>query len=292
MNLLISRMRKSAGKIIFIFFTTLFVSITSYAQTDSVKSSPSTEKLLIIGGISAASFIGGYVIQNNIWWKGEKSSFHFNWKNDWNYALGSDKFGHFFLGYSGTNVYKQAFEWSGLTKNESLFYSILVMFAYQTFTEIRDGFSRDYGFSWSDFGANVLGITYPYWQSKFDFLESFNFKISYYPSQRFKDGSNNYIIDDYESTYNWLSIDVDTYLPKKVADVFPAFINLAIGHSVKRLGHKDSHHELFIGLDWDLKDLPGNGWFWNLLKKNINFYHLPAPAVKVYPNTVWYGLKF
>lgn len=260
---------------------------------DSTKKNPNPTKLLLIGGISIGLFTYGYVIQDNIWWKGSESSFHFNWRNDWTASLGSDKFGHFYLAYLGTNLYQQAFSWAEIDEHKSLLYAMLVMFGYQTFTEIRDGFSKDYGFSWGDLSANVLGITFPYLQSKIELLNAFNFKISYYPSSRFKKGSNKYLIDDYESTYNWLSIDLNRLLPETFSKSFPDFINLAIGHSVKKLDYPNkSYHELFIGLDWDIKALPGNGWFWNLLKKNLNFYHLPAPAIKIYPNTVWYGLKF
>ena len=101
------------------------------------------------------------------------------------------------------------------------------------------------------------------------------------------------LIDDYESTYHWLSIDVNGLLSSSAKEVFPDFINIAIGHSVKNLdGFGGGNHELYISLDWDFEALPGESSFWRTIKRWLNFYHFPAPAVKIYPDVVWYGLKF
>ena len=279
-------------------FVTLFVVlllnsfiVANGKTTDSSK--VSNTKLAIIGGTTVAFFTYGYVIQNNIWWKGEKSDFHFNSSGDFKYALNADKLGHFYFAYLATNIYSDLFQWAGVKKRNALLYGGLVAFTFQTFTEIRDGFSEGYGFSWGDFTANFIGAAYPSLQNYFPALRPFNFKISFYPSEKYKNGSNTHILDDYESTYHWLSIDINGVLPKPAKEVFPDFINIAVGHSVKNLdGFGSGNHELFISLDWDFEALPGEGKFWKALKRLLNFYHFPAPAVKVYPNVVWYGLKF
>ena len=256
-------------------------------------SSVNTTKLAIIGGTTVAFFTYGYVIQNDIWWKGEQSDFHFNNSQDYKYALNADKLGHFYFAYLTTNIYSDLFQWTGIKKRKALLYGGLVAFTFQTFTEIRDGFSKGYGFSWGDFTANFLGAAYPSLQEYYPALKPFNFKISFYPSEKFKNGEHSSILDDYESTYHWLSIDVNELLPKSAKEVFPDFINIAIGHSVNSLdGFGGGNHELYIGLDWDFEALPGDAPFWKTLKRWLNFYRFPAPAVKVYPNVVWYGLKF
>ncbi|MCF8241133.1 MAG: YfiM family protein [Melioribacteraceae bacterium] len=261
------------------------------AQIDSTEIN--INRLALVGGVTAAGFVYAYGIQNNMWWKGEKSSFHTNWQNDWEYALGSDKFGHFYFAYLLTNIYYEAFRWSDIPGERSMLYASLLTFSYQTFIEIRDGFSKGYGFSWGDFGANSLGALYPHMQKRFHFLKPISFKISYYPSQRYKEGNNQYILDDYESTFNWISFDVNQWLPKNIDKAIPDFINVAIGHSVNNLGFENSRqHELYLSLDLNLKKLPGDGWFLNLIKGALDFYHLPSPAVKIYPDVVWYGLKF
>lgn len=278
---------KHKSTITFVFYSILFIQSNNFAQdTTSINS----ERLYWIGGVSAAGFGLSYGLQNNVWWKGEKSSFHFNYINDWTADLGSDKFGHFYFTHLITNIYTQAFDWAGMKTAESRLYAGGVALLHQTFTEVRDGFSEEYGFSWGDYSFNLLGAIYPYLQSELPILRSFSFKISYEESDEFKSGSYSSILDDYESTYNWLSIDINKLLPGKIEHLIPDFVNIAIGHSVTNLAINPKH-QFYIGLDWNLEELPGESWFWILLKKNLNYYHLPAPTIKIYPNVVWYGLK-
>jgi hypothetical protein len=253
----------------------------------------SIPKLAVVGGITLGGFIYGHVLQSNLWWKGEESSFHFDWDRDWKYALGSDKFGHAYFPYLMSNIYRQAFIWIGFDSLSSTYYSSGLAMTYQTYIEIRDGFSKEWGFSWGDFGADLIGTGYPLLQQHVPILRAFSPKISYYPSDAFRAGAHKAIIDDYESTYDWLSIDVHELLPKEWRKYYPAFVNIALGHSVKGLDRPDGgHHELYIALDWNLDALPDGGWFWNLMKLNINFYHLPSPAVRISPGLVWYGIHF
>jgi len=251
------------------------------------------KKIIVIGGATALFFTYGYVIQNNVWWKGEKAEFHFNNSKDYKYALNADKLGHFYFGYLTTNLYSDLFQWAGVKRERSLLYGGIIAFTFHTFTEIRDGFSAEYGFSWGDLAADFLGAAYPSLQEYYPVLKPFNFKISFYPSEKYKSGAYSNIMDDYESTYHWLSIDINKLLRKNSKLYFPNFINLTIGHSVNNLdGMGGGNHELYIGLDWNFEALPGDYPLWKTIKKWLNYYHFPAPAVKVYPNVVWYGLKF
>lgn len=278
-------------KTIFIFL--LFISVLQ--PQDSLRTDTSEinyYKLSLIGGATLGGFIYGQAFQKNLWWKGDKSPFHFNWKEDWTYALGSDKFGHFYFPMLATNMYADAFVWSGINKERSLLYGGITALTYQSFTEIKDGFSKQWGFSWGDFSANVFGSAYPLLQYKYPQLKNFNMKISFFPSEHFKNGSNKVIFDDYESTYHWLSISIANYLPEEVRKYYPAFLNVAIGHSVKGFDTNSRHREIYLALDLNTDELPGNSSFIKFMKKYLNFYHFPMPAVKVYPDVVWYGLKF
>lgn len=250
-------------------------------------------KLGAISGITVGGFIYGHALQSDIWWKGEKVPFRFEWDYDWKYALGADKLGHFYFPYLMTNVYSDAFQWSGIEKNKSLIYAASLSFIYQTFIEVKDGFSKEWGFSWGDFAANTMGASYPILQNKFPSMKNINLKVSFYPSERFKNNSHSVIFDDYESTYHWLTFNIKYFLPDKIKVWYPSWVNIALGHGVRELDSPNGgKHEIFIALDWNLEELPGEGWFLKLLKKYLNFYKLPAPAVQITPELVWFGLKF
>jgi hypothetical protein len=264
-----------------------------YNYTESDSSRIDGLKLGIIAGVTLGAFTYIHAIQNHIWWKGEKSKFHFEWNNDWKYSLGADKVGHFFFSYAIADIYYQTLKYSGIGHKDSRLYSTILSAAYQTYTEIKDGFSKKWGFSWGDLGANTLGTLYPLLQDQCDFLQNVNFKISFEKSQRFEAGSHNYVFDDYESTYHWMTINLSNLFSDEYQNFFTRFINLSIGHSVKGLDNSESaNHEFFVGIDWNIESLPGDSDILKLLKSIFNKYHLPAPAVKVYPGIIWYGLKF
>jgi len=265
----------------------------STARPDSLRRSLSIPRLALIGGITAGGFVYGHILQNDLWWKGERSDFHFDWDHDWTYALGADKLGHFYFPYLTTNIYRQAFTWAGMDTSSALWAAGGLAFTYQTYIEVRDGFSAAWGFSWGDFAANTLGALYPVAQYHLPPLRNFDVRISFYPSEKFRNGAYGAIIDDYESTFHWLTVNVHDLLPENLRGDYPAWLNIAVGHSVRGLDLKGAGgHELFLSLDWNLEGLPGDGWFWKLLKENLKFYHLPAPAVKIYPGVVWYGVHF
>ncbi len=260
---------------------------------DTTRPHVSIPRLALVGGLTAGGFIYGHVILSNLWWKGEPSRFHFDWDHDWRYSLGADKLGHAYFPYLTAGVYRQALEWTGLDTATSLYAAASAALAYQTYVEIRDGFSKQWGFSWGDWGADLIGASLPVLQYEVPALRPFEVKISFHPSEKFKAGMYNAIIDDYESTFHWVSINVHDLLPEAWQRWYPRFVNLAIGHTVKDLdGAGGGHHELYLSLDWNVKGLPGDGWFWNLLKRNVDFYHLPAPAVRIAPGIVWYGIHF
>jgi hypothetical protein len=250
-------------------------------------------RLALVTGITSAGFIYGYTMQHAMWWKGEKSPFHFEWKQDWTYALGSDKFGHAYFPYLVSNIYCKLFQWSGVNETKSIWLGSALGMSYQTFIEIRDGFSKEWGFSWGDFTADLLGSSYPVAQYYYPWLRNITLKISYYPSNRFREHHNSTLIDDYESTYDWVSVSVHSLLPYECKKFWPAFVNLALGHSVKNLDDPSGgHHEFYLGLDWNLLSIPDSWWLYRILKNTIGYYHLPAPAIRIYPGVTWYGFKF
>ncbi|MGE3800870.1 MAG: DUF2279 domain-containing protein [Candidatus Kapaibacterium sp.] len=250
-------------------------------------------RLAIVAGLSAGGFVVGHIILNNLWWKGEQSPFHFTWRDDWVYALGADKLGHFYTPYVGTDIYRQAFEWGGMSQRGSLHWGAALASGYTTYIEVRDGFSEEWGFSLWDFIANNLGVGWRVAEYYEPWLQNIRWKVSFDPSDAYKSGAYSAIIDDYESTYHWGSLNVNEMLPQEWQRWWPDWINIAVGHSVKGVRAYDGsgNHELYLSLDWNTEGLPGDGSFWNWLKRIANYYHLPAPAVRIAPNVVWYGLK-
>ncbi|MBC8144340.1 MAG: DUF2279 domain-containing protein [bacterium] len=260
---------------------------------DSTSIQPDNLRLALIGGVTVGGFIYGHVLQSDIWWKGDRSDFHFEWKHDWTYALGADKLGHMWFPYATTHTYSHLFRWAGVDSTTAIWSAASLALAYQTYIEVRDGFSAVWGFSWGDCAANVVGAGLPVAQHYLPALRLFDYEISFYPSDRFRAGTHAAIIDDYESAHHWLSLHMANVIPDSWRGYYPEFIDVAIGHGVRELDDKGGgRHEIYLALDWNLDRLPGDWWGWNLLRHVLRHYHLPSPAIRLYPGPVHVGFRF
>ncbi|MBA2562371.1 MAG: DUF2279 domain-containing protein, partial [Chitinophagaceae bacterium] len=112
--------------------------------------------------VIAAGNIAGYgatlVGFNSAWYsKHPKSNFHFfNDNAEW---LQVDKAGHLYGAYIGSSASNELWRWTGLPRKQRIWISGLSGIAYEGIIETLDGFSSQYGWSWGDFTANVLGST-------------------------------------------------------------------------------------------------------------------------------------
>lgn len=85
----------------------------------------------------------------------EISSFHTF--NDWGEWRSVDKAGHLFSAYMECNYAHQGARWTGMSRRASRWTSVAIGMGIQTTIEIMDGYSAEWGFSWSDMAFNGLG---------------------------------------------------------------------------------------------------------------------------------------
>jgi hypothetical protein len=165
----------------------------------------------------------------------------------------------------------------------------------------------DWGFSPTDFASDVLGAFFPVAQEYWEPLRAINLKFSYLPSADLTHGTwkhgifvkKDTFIDDYQGQMFWLTINVNHYLPKDYKKYWPDWLQLAFGYGLSRWDGDEeaslrhvTDKELWISLDYDIEKLPGDGELLRLLKKLFNQFHLPAPAIRLTPGPIWYGLFF
>lgn len=250
--------------------------------------------VLLIAG--TAAFIGGMYVQRIEYW-GNNGEFHIMPLDlEYNDALMADKFGHLYFTYAASKISSSLFQWAEIDTLSSLWIGSSIALGVQTLNEIQDGFSHGasyLGFSVGDVGANILGAAWPILEHKYPLMKNFKFKVSLdKSSMRYKNKGIN-LLKDYEGRFNWISINVHNMLPSSWQNYYPSFVNLAIGFGVKDINRYGSgYHELYIALDWNLTENKNDHFIESFLKQFLNLYHLPAPAVRLYPDVVWYGLKY
>jgi hypothetical protein len=262
-------------------------------------------RLGVFCGLSASVLAYSHLTQSSYHWS-TSTSFYTNFADDWQYAHGADKFGHAFASNLISNVVSEGLMWSHVDTATALWCGFGAAIINQTLVEIRDGFSKGrddtftpyLGFSWGDMASNIFGASYPLLQHNIPFLRDTRLKYSLNPSHKIQQGGfYSSILDDYESEYHWLSVNIYDALPASAKKYWTPYINIAIGHSVKNIVDSPSHytyagnHELWLSLDYNIEALPGDTPLLQFLKKVLNVYKLPAPCVRILPSVTWYGIR-
>jgi hypothetical protein len=256
-----------------------------------------TTRLAIIGGTCIVGVATVHIYQSNGWWKDNRAPFHF--QEDLNYGMWVDKIGHFYGATALTFMFSKAFQWANLSDRSSLWLGAGGAIAFQTYIEIEDGFSK-WGFDRVDFAADVAGALYPVAQHYSPFLQNFNFKFSYHPSALLDNpggigfrGQKHLFFDDYEGQTLWMSVRVNGLLPKSVEPLWPDWLCIAVGYGARDIASPAPYPVVILSFDYDMtKIIPETSDFLRTLGQAVNFIHLPAPAVRISPHAIWYGLYF
>lgn len=256
------------------------------------------KRLIGLSVFSAGAFGISQILQYEQFWE-NRSRFHLMpWENEYKDALLADKYGHLFAAYAVSKSYAKLLEWTGMDEERRVWIGAGVSLLNQTIVEINDGFSEGkvyLGFSIGDMILNVSGAGIPVLQYYYPIIESINFKISFSKSDNFNQIGYDYMINDYESTYHWRSINIFKLfgIETKYWDV----LALAIGHSVKDLDRNGGgYHEFYLGLDINWKhfykyDIVNNNYYLQFLIELLDKYKFPLPSIRVYPSLRVYGFE-
>ncbi len=107
-------------------------------------------------GVGAAAYGAAMVALHNEWYNNYPSSrFHtFNDIHHWNQM---DKMGHWLMSYHQSRWIYGGARWAGIKPTTAAWMGFAGSQLIMTSLEIFDGFSSQWGFSWGDVGANLLG---------------------------------------------------------------------------------------------------------------------------------------
>jgi hypothetical protein len=208
-----------------------------------------------------------------------------------------DKMGHVFTAYHFSDKVSKLYRWSGLDRKKSALIGAGVGWGYQMSFELLDAQSADWGFSWSDVGANTLGSGLflsqeLIWQEQYVKL-----KFSYSPSDfaQYRPSIlgasfSERLLKDYNGQTYWLTFSPGCIFPKSK---IPAWIAIAAGYSVdaKLVGSNDffqtadglksftAKREFVLSLDLDVTKLPiKKPWLKKVLSP-FNVIKIPFPAL-------------
>lgn len=247
------------------------------------------------------------------WYQGNLNS-KFRAFDDSKHWLGMDKLGHATSTYYLSMLGHHALKWSGVNRKLAIGMGGLYGFVFVSTFEIFDGFSKNYGFSWSDIGANAIGSGLYVAQAFLWSEQKIQLKWSYWPSSYAQyrpevlgDNWATRIFKDYNGQTYWLSANIHSFLPK--SSKFPKWLNFAVGYSIEGMLKSDTRYyeinhegktlsfhaypEFFLSLDIDLTKIQVRSHFLRALFRTISIIKIPFPAISFSQNGVrGYWLKF
>jgi len=234
----------------------------------------------------------------DIWWNYPTSGFHIyrGWRRDqgW-YDLGPhdslwfhmDKLGHYTNSRLLSLFLSDIASWVGYQKSTAQWIGAVTSWLLFLEIELYDGHYEEWGFSIGDLLANSAGAFMPLISQKVSWIEKFTLKLSYRPSNL---ESESYIVEDYAGMTFWLSANPRVVLPPAIENLWPSFLNLALGYGITDKTYGEI--ELFFALDYDLTVIHTRYYWIKRLLYYLNFLHLPAPAVRFSPAKAYHLLYF
>lgn len=287
----------SSLRYIFVLFLIPLTSISQSKIESFLKPSDTLNNSRRNGVVITEAALGGLTLLglNQLWYKDyPQSSFHsINDSDEW---LQMDKLGHVFTSYQLGRVGANVLNWSGVGKKDQLIYGASIGFAFLTTVEIFDGFSEEWGFSWSDMLANATGTGLYIgqellWKEQ-RMLLKFSFHQTKYASQRpdkLGDGFLEEVLKDYNGQTYWLSLNLHSFFRDSK---IPKWLNLAIGYGADGMltGRNEDIGDGFIeqnrvrqwylSLDVDLTKIRTDSHLLRTLFDLFNVIKVPFPALE------------
>jgi hypothetical protein len=266
----------------------IFTTNPATAQLDSVKEN--YRKAILVSSTSAL-FAGGMIGLHQLWYEDyPRSSFHtFDDGGEW---LQVDKAGHVFSTYISAKYGMQAFRWAGYSGNTATLIGGSIGLFFLTGVEIMDGYSKEWGFSTYDMGANVAGTALAIGQQFLFDKQILKLKFSYHPTV-YSDlrpallGENDVqaFFKDYNGQTYWASFNLnDVYAPIK-----PAWLNLSVGYGGSGMFSADPpgtpcsiphQRQFYLAPDIDLEKIPTDKIWLKRFFTYLNWIKIPAPTLE------------
>lgn len=241
--------------------------------------------------ISETALIGsGLLVLNQTWYNDkEKSSFHFNKDhNGWGMM---DKAAHGFATYQLTRLSSEAFQWSGTSKNKSIIYGAAFGLGATTVKEVLDGFTKEWGWSWYDFGFNVIGAGLYSGQELLWNEQRIQPKFSYNNSEskgivtsNVGAGFGERLFKNYDGQTFWLSFNINSFLK---TSFIPNWLNFSMGYGVDNyltttdmVIVPEKSKSLYLSFDADLTKIKTNSHILKTIFSICNTIKIPAPTIE------------
>ncbi len=286
-------------------FTRDFINDTNYYSL-TPEQKKKRVRLVVAGNVVgySAVMIGLY----SAWYKDyPQTGFHSF--NDWPEWQQMDKVGHLYSAYIESLGSMEMWRWTGVDRKKRIWLGGMTGAAYQTIIEVLDGFSEGWGWSWADFGANVLGSgtlmaqEFAWNDQRIRIKFSFHNKTYSDPElnkrsdKLFGNSPTRRLIKDYNGQTYWASANLHSFFPKSN---LPKWLSVSVGYGAEGLfgGRKNigvdkdgtivfdrpdvtRYRQWYLAPDIDFSKIKTKSKMVKLLFTFLNAFKFPTPALEL-----------
>lgn len=248
--------------------------------------------------ISQVGLSAGILVGLNQTWYADYPRTNFHTINDNAEWLQMDKAGHVFSAYHLGSLGKNAWQWSGASRESQLLYGATTGFAFLSVVEIMDGYSAQWGASLGDIAANAAG-TGLYLAQELTWKEQriipkFSFHTTPYASARPSALGSNYpeqLLKDYNGQTYWLSVNLHSFAKNSK---IPTWLNVAVGYGAEGmitanddlvnavfLPESERFRQFYLSLDVDLTKIKTKSHLLKTVFEVFNTIKIPAPTLEL-----------
>ncbi|MBC7872861.1 MAG: DUF2279 domain-containing protein, partial [Ferruginibacter sp.] len=265
------------------------------------------KRICIIAGANIVGYTSVMIGLYSAWYKDyPQTGFHSF--NDWPEWKQVDKAGHFYSAYIESLGSMEMWRWTGIDRKKRILIGGMSGAAYQTVIEVLDGFSGGWGWSWADFGANILGSSALVAQEFAWNDQRIHFKFSFHnknygdpqldarSDDLFGSTTAQRFIKDYNGQTYWASANLHSFFPRSN---LPPWLSLSVGYGAeglfggtKNTGKDDDgniifdrpdikrYRQWYLSPDIDFSKIKTNSKVLKFLAPLLNAFKFPAPALE------------
>lgn len=271
--------------------------------SDSLNTSRRNTVIIAESVIVSATLIG----LNQLWYADYPRS-SFKTLNDSGEWLQMDKMGHVFSSYQLSSLGASTLNWAGVREKEQLIFGSALGLGFLTAVEVMDGFSEEWGFSWTDMAANTAGTGLYVGQELLWKDQRIVLKYSFHRTQfaaqrpnKLGNGLSEEFLKDYNGQTYWLSANINSFLK---TEIVPNWLNLAFGYGAEGMLTGEANDPLFLNqnrrrqfylsLDVDLTKIKTNSNVLKTIFDVFNVIKVPFPAIELNDNgrVKWHPVYF
>ncbi len=208
---------------------------------DTLSPEQKKKRIWIVAGSNVLGYGSVMIGLWSAWYKDfPHTSFHtFNDNKEW---LQVDKVGHMFSAYTESRGSMELWRWTGIDRKKRIWIGGMSGAFYQTVIEVLDGFSAAWGWSWGDFGANILGsgamvaqeLAWNDQRIKIKFsVHRNNYKdlqLEQRSNELFGKAIAERFLKDYNAQTYWASMNLKPFFP---GSNLPSWLSVSVGYGAE-----------------------------------------------------------